>query len=113
MWLELRCQGVRVGRKYVERLTRTHGLQRRPSATRLRWRDIRAGQLIFHSDKGAHRAAVHPAPRRGRGRPLDRRHCDSFDNALAENLWSTWSTIKIEPISWPGTTFASRLRIEA
>ena len=30
---------------------------------------------------------------------------DSFDNALAENLWST---IKIELVYWPGTTFATR-----
>jgi len=27
VWLELRRQGVRVGRKRVERLMRTHGLQ--------------------------------------------------------------------------------------
>lgn len=30
---------------------------------------------------------------------------DSFDNALAENLWST---IKVELVYWPGTTFATR-----
>jgi putative transposase len=30
---------------------------------------------------------------------------DSFDNALAENLWST---IKVELIYWPATTFTTR-----
>ncbi|MGV9748171.1 IS3 family transposase [Rhodococcus zopfii] len=30
---------------------------------------------------------------------------DSYDNALAENLWST---LKIELMYWPATTFASR-----
>ena len=30
---------------------------------------------------------------------------DSFDNALAENLWST---LKIELIYWPANTFATR-----
>ena len=34
---------------------------------------------------------------------------DSFDNALAENLWST---IKIEMVYWPGTTFATRAEAE-
>jgi putative transposase len=34
---------------------------------------------------------------------------DSFDNALAENLWST---IKIELLYWPGTTFATRREAE-
>ncbi|MGH3504206.1 MAG: IS3 family transposase, partial [Nocardioidaceae bacterium] len=35
---------------------------------------------------------------------------DSFDNALAENLWST---IKIELVYWPGTTFATRAEANA
>lgn len=35
---------------------------------------------------------------------------DSFDNALAENLWST---IKIELVYWPGTTFATRAEADA
>ena len=35
---------------------------------------------------------------------------DSFDNALAENLWST---IKVELVYWPGTTFATRGEAEA
>ena len=34
---------------------------------------------------------------------------DSFDNALAENLWST---IKVELVYWPGTTFATRAEAE-
>ena len=34
---------------------------------------------------------------------------DSFDNALAENLWST---IKVELMYWPGTTFATRAEAE-
>ncbi|MGO9100150.1 MAG: IS3 family transposase [Mycobacterium sp.] len=35
---------------------------------------------------------------------------DSFDNALSENLWST---IKIELIYWPATTFATRAEAQA
>ena len=35
---------------------------------------------------------------------------DSFDNALAENLWST---LKIELIHWPATTFATRAEAQA
>lgn len=35
---------------------------------------------------------------------------DSFDNALTENLWST---LKIELIYWPATTFATRAAAEA
>jgi putative transposase len=34
---------------------------------------------------------------------------DSFDNALAENLWAT---IKVELLYWPGTTFATRTEAE-
>jgi putative transposase len=34
---------------------------------------------------------------------------DSFDNALAENLWST---IKVALMYWPGTTFATRSEAE-
>ena len=34
---------------------------------------------------------------------------DSFDNTLAENLWST---IKVELVYWPGTTFATRAEAE-
>ena len=35
---------------------------------------------------------------------------DSFDNALAENLWSA---LKIELIYWPATTFATRAEAQA
>jgi len=35
---------------------------------------------------------------------------DSFDNALAENLWST---IKLELVYWPTATFATRAEAEA
>ena len=35
---------------------------------------------------------------------------DSFDNALAENLWST---IKTELIYWPGNTFVTRAEADA
>jgi putative transposase len=187
VWLELRRQGVRVGRKRVERLMRTHGLQgahlRRgwkggstrqnphhtaapdlverdfratapnrlwvadltriltgegvlwlasvrdafanrivgwatdPRATTtlvltalnhaLRSRDIRSGQLIFHSDKGAQYTALRFTQRLVDAgvAPSTGSTGDSFDNALAENLWST---IKVELLYWPGTTFATR-----
>jgi hypothetical protein len=35
---------------------------------------------------------------------------DSYDNALAENLWST---IKTELIYWPGNTFSTRTEADA
>jgi putative transposase len=187
VWLELRRQGVRVGRKRVERLMRTHGLQgahlRRgwkggstrqnphhtaapdlverdfratapnrlwvadltriltgegvlwlasvrdafanrivgwatdPRATTtlvltalnhaLRSRDIRSGQLIFHSDKGAQYTALRFTQRLVDAgvAPSTGSTGDSFDNALAENLWST---LKVELLYWPGTTFATR-----
>jgi putative transposase len=191
VWLELRRQGVRVGRKRVERIMRTHGLQgahlRRgwrhgstrqnpnhtaapdlvdrdfrveapnrlwvadltrlvtgegvlwlatvrdafanrivgwatdPRATTalvltalnhaLRSRDVRAGQLIHHSDKGAQYTALRFTQRLVDAgvAPSTGSTGDSFDNALAENLWST---IKIELVYWPGTTFATRAEAE-
>ena len=191
VWLELRRQGVRVGRKRVERLMRTHGLQgahlRRgwkhpstrqnphhtaapdlverdfratapnrlwvadltrlvtgegvlwlasvrdafanrivgwatdPRATTtlvltalnhaLRSRDVRAGQLIFHSDKGAQYTALRFTQRLVDAgvAPSTGSTGDSFDNALAENLWST---IKVELMYWPGTTFTTRAEAE-
>jgi putative transposase len=191
VWLELRRQGVRVGRKRVERIMRTHGLQgahlRRgwkhgstrqnpnhtaapdlvdrdfraeapnrlwvadltrlvtgegvlwlasvrdafanrivgwatdPRATTvlvltalnhaLRSRDVRAGQLIFHSDKGAQYTALRFTQRLLDAgiAPSTGSTGDSFDNALAENLWST---IKVELMYWPGTTFATRSEAE-
>ena len=58
----------------------------------LRSREVRAGQLV---DAGV-------APSTGSTG-------DSFDNALAENLWST---LKVELLYWPGTTFATRTEAE-
>jgi putative transposase len=191
VWLELRRQGVRVGRKRVERIMRSHGLQgahlRRgwrhgstrqnpnhtaapdlvdrdfrveapnrlwvadltrlvtgegvlwlasvrdafanrivgwatdPRATTalvltalnhaLRSRDVRAGELIHHSDKGAQYTALRFTQRLVDAgvAPSTGSTGDSFDNALAENLWST---IKIELVYWPGTTFATRAEAE-
>ena len=75
-------------------------------------RDVRDGQLIHHSDKGCQYTSV-----RFTQRLLDAGIApstggvgDSFDNALAENLWST---IKIELIYWPATTFATRAEAQA
>jgi transposase InsO family protein len=77
----------------------------------LRSREVRTGQLIFHSDKGAQYTAL-----RFTGRLVDAGVApstgstgDSFDNALAENLWST---IKVELVHWPATTFATRADAE-
>ena len=191
VWLELRRQGVRVGRKRVERIMREHGLQgahlRRgwkhgstrqnpnhtaapdlverdfraeapnrlwvadltrlvtgegvlwlasvrdafanrvvgwatdPRATTvlvltalnhaLRSRDVRTGQLIFHSDKGAQYTALRFTQRLVDAgvAPSTGSTGDSFDNALAENLWST---IKVELLYWPGTTFTTRAEAE-
>jgi putative transposase len=192
VWLELRRQGVRVGRKRIERIMRAHGLQgvhlrrgwktggtRRnlrhiaapdlverdfrvsdpnrlwvadltriltgegvlwlasvrdafanrivgwatdPRATTvlvltalnhaLRSREVRPGQLIFHSDKGAQYTALRVTQRLldAGVAPSTGSTGDSFDNALAENLWST---IKIELLYWPGTTFATRAEANA
>jgi putative transposase len=191
VWLELRRQGVRVGRKRVERLMRTHGLQgahlRRgwkggstrqnpahhaapdlverdfrvgapnrlwvadltrlvtgegvlwlasvrdafanrivgwatdPRATTqlvltalnhaLHSRDVQPGQLIFHSDKGAQYTALRFTQRLVDAgvAPSTGSTGDSYDNALAENLWST---IKIELVYWPRTSFATRADAE-
>ena len=75
-------------------------------------RDVRGGQLIHHSDKGCQYTSL-----RFTQRLLDAGIApstggvgDSFDNALAENLWST---IKIELIYWPATTFATRTDAQA
>lgn len=191
VWLELRRQGVRVGRKRVERIMRTHGLQgahlrrgwkhgstrQNPAHTAapdlldrdfrarapnrlwvsdltrlvtgegvlwlasvrdafanrvvgwatdqratttlvltalnhaLRSRDVRAGEVIFHSDKGAQYTALRFTQRLVDAgvAPSTGSTGDSFDNALAENLWST---IKVELVYWPGTTFATRAEAE-
>jgi putative transposase len=77
----------------------------------LRSRDVRAGQLIFHSDKGAQYTALRFTQRLVDAgvAPSTGSTGDSFDNALAENLWST---IKVELMSWPHTTFATRAEAE-
>lgn len=75
-------------------------------------RDIRDGQLIHHSDKGCQYTAVRFTQRLCDAgiAPSTGSVGDSFDNALAENLWST---LKIELIYWPARTFATRAEAEA
>lgn len=74
-------------------------------------RDVRDGQLIHHSDKGCQYTAVRFTQRLIDAgiAPSTGSVGDSFDNALAENLWST---LKIELIYWPATTFATRAEAE-
>lgn len=192
VWLELRRQGVQVGRKRVERIMREHGLQgaflrkgwkggstkqnprhtaapdlvdRRFEAdepnrlwvadlTRimtgegvlwlasirdafsnkvvgwgtaaradtelaltalghaLRSRNVHDGQLIHHSDKGCQYTALRFTQRLADAgvAPSTGSVGDSYDNALAENLWST---IKTELIYWPGNTFSTRAEADA
>lgn len=192
VWLELRRQGVRVGRKRVERIMREHGLQgaflrrgwkggstkQNPRHTAapdlvnrqfdadapnrlwvadltrimtgegvlwlasmrdafsnkvvgwataaradtslvltaldyaLRSRDVHDGQLIHHSDKGCQYTALRFTQRLADAgvAPSTGSVGDSYDNALAENLWSS---IKTELIYWPGNTFATRVEADA
>ena len=58
-------------------------------------RDVRAGQLIHHSDKGCQYTVIRFTQRLADAgiAPSTGSVGDSFDNALAENLWST---IKVE-----------------
>ncbi|PBC53518.1 IS3 family transposase [Rhodococcus sp. ACPA1] len=74
-------------------------------------RDVRGGGLIFHSDKGCQFTAVRFTQRLVDAgiAPSTGSVGDSFDNALAENLWST---LKIELIYWPARTFATRAEAE-
>lgn len=74
-------------------------------------RRVRAGELIVHSDKGAQYTALRFTQRLVDAgvAPSTGSVGDSFDNALAENLWST---IKIELVYWPGTTFTTRAEAE-
>ena len=67
-------------------------------------RDVRDGQLIHHSDKGCQYTAVRFTQRLVDAgiAPSTGSVGDSFDNALAENLWST---LKIELMYWAGTQF--------
>lgn len=192
VWLELRRQGVRVGRKRVERIMREHGLQgaflrkgwkggstkQNPRQTAapdlvnrqfaadepnrlwvadltrimtgegvlwlasmrdafsnkvvgwataaradtglvltaldyaLRSRDVHDRQLIHHSDKGCQYTALRFTQRLADAgvAPSTGSVGDSYDNALAENLWST---IKTELIYWPGNTFTTRAEADA
>ncbi|WP_460466009.1 IS3 family transposase, partial [Amycolatopsis acidiphila] len=192
VWLELRRQGIRVGRKRVERIMREHGLQgaflrkgwkggstkQNPRQTAapdlvnrqfdadapnrlwvadltrimtgegvlwlasmrdafsnkvvgwataaradtslvltaldyaLRSRDVHDGQLIHHSDKGCQYAALRFTQRLADAgiAPSTGSVGDSYDNALAENLWST---IKTELIYWPGNTFTTRTEADS
>jgi putative transposase len=75
-------------------------------------RDICDGQLVHHSDKGCQYTAVRFTQRLCDSgiAPSTGSVGDSFDNALAENLWST---LKIELIYWPAITFATRAEAEA
>jgi putative transposase len=75
-------------------------------------RDVRAGQLIHHSDKGCQYTAIRFTSRLADAgiAPSTGSVGDSFDNALAENLWSA---LKTELIYWPGNTFATRAEAEA
>jgi putative transposase len=57
VWLELRRQGVRVGRKRVERLMREHGLQRRAPAARLEGR-LDPAEPVPHRRTGPGRARL-------------------------------------------------------
>jgi putative transposase len=75
-------------------------------------REVRAGQLTHHSDKGCQYTAIRFTQRLADAgiAPSTGSVGDSFDNALAENLWSS---IKIELMYWPGTSFATRAQAEA
>ena len=77
----------------------------------LRSRSVRSGELIFHSDKGAQYTALRFTQRLVDAgvAPSTGSTGDSYDNALAENLWST---LKVELVYWPGTTFATRAEAE-
>lgn len=75
-------------------------------------RDVRGGELVHHSDKGCQYTALRFTQRLADAGvvPSTGSVGDSFDNALAENLWST---IKIELLYWPGTTFTTRAEADA
>jgi transposase InsO family protein len=116
VWLELRRRGVRVGRKRVERIMRVNG--RKGAYLRRGWKGGSTKQNPRHTAApdllGRDFTAVAPNSKwvadltrilTGEGGVGD-----SFDNALAENLWST---IKIELTYWPATTFATRAEAQA
>jgi putative transposase len=78
----------------------------------LRSRNVHDGQLIHHSDKGCQYTALRFTQRLADAgiAPSTGSVGDSFDNALAENLWST---IKIELLYRAGTQFATRAEADA
>lgn len=78
----------------------------------LRSRNIQDGQLVHHSDKGCQYTALRFTQRLADAgiAPSTGSVGDSYDNALAENLWST---IKTELLYWAGTEFATRAEAEA
>lgn len=78
----------------------------------LRSREVSDGQLVHHSDKGCQGTALRFTQRLADAgiAPSTGSVGDSFDNALAENLWST---LKTELIYWPATTFTTRAEADA
>jgi putative transposase len=78
----------------------------------LRSRRVHDGQLTRHTDKGCQYTALRFTQRLADAgiAPSTGSVGDSFDNALAENLWST---IKTELLYWAGTQFATRAEAEA
>jgi putative transposase len=78
----------------------------------LRSRNVQDGQLVHHSDKGCQYTALRFTQRLADAgvAPSTGSVGDSYDNALAENLWSS---IKIELLYWAGTQFATRAEAEA
>jgi len=75
-------------------------------------REVRDGELVHHSDKGCQYTALRFTQRLADAgvAPSTGSVGDSFDNALAENLWST---IKIELMYWPATRFTTHAEAEA
>jgi putative transposase len=78
----------------------------------LRSRNVHDGQLIHHSDKGCQYTALRFTQRLADAgiAPSTGSVGDSYDNALAENLWST---IKTELLYWSGIEFATRAEAES
>jgi putative transposase len=75
-------------------------------------RDVRDGQLIFHSTWASQYTSLRFSQRLFDAgvAPSTGGVGDSFDNSLAENLWST---LKIELIYWPATVFATRAEAQS
>jgi putative transposase len=75
-------------------------------------RIVQRGQLTHHSDHGSQYTALRFTQRLHDAgiAPSTGSVGDSFDNALAENLWST---IKVELLYWAGTEFATRAEADS